>query len=188
MTSLTKPNTEITGSCRITYLFFPAIVIITMVYVIMWQFVVVQLLSHVRLFATPRTAACQASLSFTTSESLLKLMFIETVMISNHLILCCPLLFLTSIFPRIRAFFNESVLHIRWPKYWSFSFRISLSNDTQGWFPLGQTVDLFAVQGTLKSLLQHHSLKVSPHCKLCKDREWFLFPYLSFLNYIINNS
>ena len=124
--------------------------------------VVVQLLSYVWLFVTPWTAAHQASLSFTTSRRLLKLMSIEPVMTSNHLTLCHPLLFLPSIFPSIRVFSNESALHIRWPKYWSFSFSISHSNEYSGlisfridWF------DLLAVQGTLKSLLQHHSLKVS---------------------------
>ena len=122
----------------------------------------VQLLSHVQLFATPWTAARQASLSITNSQSLLKLMSIESVMPSNHLILCRPLLFLPSIFSSIRVFSNESVLHIRWPKYWSFSFSISPSNEysglisfRMGWF------DLLAVQGTLKSLLHHHSSKAS---------------------------
>ena len=120
------------------------------------------MLSHVRLFATPWTAAHHASLSITNSQSLLKLMSIESVMPSNHLILCRPLLLLPSIFPSIRVFSNESVLRIRWPKYWSFSFSISPSNEHPGlisfrmnWF------DLLAVQGTLKSLLQHHSLKAS---------------------------
>ena len=120
----------------------------------------VQLLSHVQLFATPRTAACQASLSITNSWSLPKLMSVESVMLSNHLILCCPLLLLSSIFPSIRVFSNSSILPIRWPKYWNFSFNISLSNEHPGlisfrmdWF------DLLAVQGTLKSLLQHHSSK-----------------------------
>ena len=98
----------------------------------------VQLLSHVQLFVTPWTAACQASLSIINSQSLPKLMFIESVMPSNHLILCCPLLLLPSIFPSIRVFSNESALCIRWPKYWSFSFNISLSN-TQDWSPLGWT-------------------------------------------------
>ena len=111
--------------------------------------------------ATPWTAACQASLSFTNSRSLLKLMAIESVIPSNHLILCHPLLLLPSIFPSIRVFSKESVL-IRWPKYWSFSFSISPSNEYSGlisfridWF------DLLAVQGTLKSLLQHHSSRAS---------------------------
>ena len=118
------------------------------------------LLSHVLLFATPWTVAHQPSLSFTISQSLLKLMSIESVMPSNHLILCHPLLLLPSIFPSIRVFSNESALHIRWPKYWSSS--ISPSNEYSGlisfridWF------DLPAVQGTLKSLLQHHSSKAS---------------------------
>ena len=124
--------------------------------------VVVQSLSHVRFFATPRTAARQASLSLTNSGSLLKLMSIQSVMPSNHLILCCPLLLLPSIFPSISIFSNESVLHINWPKYWSFSFSISPSNEYSGlisfridWF------DLLAIQGTLKSLLQHHSSNAS---------------------------
>ena len=123
--------------------------------------VVIQLLSHVQLFATPWTAACQASLSFTTSLSLLKHMSIEPVMPSNHLILCRPLL-PPSIFPSIRVFFNESVLRIRWPKYWSFSFSISPSNEYSGLISF--RIDLFGllpIQGTLKSLLQHHSSKAS---------------------------
>ena len=118
----------------------------------------VQSLGRVRLFATPWTTACQASLSITNSQSLLKLMFTKSVMPSSHLILCHPLLLLPSIFPSISVFSNESSLHIRWPKYWSFSFSISPSNEYSGlssfridWF------DLLAVQGTLKSLLQHHS-------------------------------
>ena len=130
------------------------------------------MLSRVRLFATPWTAAHQTSLSITNSpilkckeflmdKSLSKLMSIELVMPPNHLILCHPLLLLPSIFPNIRVFSNESALHIRWPKYWSFSFSISLSNEYSGlvsfridWFDL-------AVQWTLKSLLQHHSSKAS---------------------------
>ena len=122
----------------------------------------VQSLGYVQLFATPRTAACQASLSFTITQSLLKLMSIEPVMPSNHLILCRPLLLLPSVFPSIRVFSNDSALRIRWPKYWSFSFSLSPSSQYSGlisfrmdWF------DLLAVQGTLKSLLQHHSLKAS---------------------------
>ena len=120
----------------------------------------VKLLSYVQLFATPWIAACQASLSITNSWSLLKLM--SMVMPSNHLILCHPLFLLSSIFPRIRVFSNESVLPIRWPKYWGFSFSISPSNEYSGlisfridWF------DLFAIKGTLKSLLQHHSSQAS---------------------------
>ena len=119
-------------------------------------------LSRVWHFATAWTVAQQASLSINNSWSLLKLMSIESVMPSNHLILCCPLLLLPSIFPSIRVFPNESVIHISWPKYWSFSFSISSSKEYSGlisfridWF------DLLAVQGTLKSLLQHHSLKAS---------------------------
>ena len=112
-----------------------------------------QSLSRVRLFATPRTAAHQASLSITHSQSLLKLMFIESVMPANHLILCHSLLLLPSIFPSIRVFSNlESVLHIRWPKYWSFSFSISPSNEYSGLISLRvDWFDLFAIQGTLNS-------------------------------------
>ena len=120
----------------------------------------VELLSHVWLFVTPWTAARKAFLSFTVSQSLLKLMSIVLVMPSNHLIFCPPLLLLPSLFPRIRAFSKESVLHIRWPKYWSFS--VSPSNGYSG--PISFRMDCFdllAVQGTLKSLLQHHSSKAS---------------------------
>ena len=121
----------------------------------------VQLFSHARLFVTPWTAACQASLSITNSWSLLKLMCITSVMPSNHLILCHPLL-LPSIFSIIRVFSNESVLHIKWPKYWSFSFSISPSNEYSGLVSFRMDwLDLLAVQGTLKSLLQHHSSKAS---------------------------
>ena len=122
----------------------------------------VQLLSHVQLFVTPWTAACQASLSITTPQSLLKLMFTELVMACNHLILCHPHLLLPSVFPRSGFFSNESALCIRWSKYWSFSFSISPSNKYSGlisftidWF------DLLAVQGTLESLLQHHSSSIN---------------------------
>ena len=118
--------------------------------------------SCVQFYATPWTAACQASLSFTISWSLLKLMSIELVMPSNYLILCCPLLFLPSIFPSIKVFSNELFLHIRWPKYWSFSFSISPSNEYSGlisftidWF------DVLAVQRTLRHFLQHQSSKSS---------------------------
>ena len=122
----------------------------------------VQSLSHVQLFATPWTAAPQASLSITNSQSLLKLMPIESVMPSNYLILCHLLLFLLSIFPQIRVFSNESALCIRWPKYWSFSFSISPSSEYSGliFFRVDWLV-LLTVQGTLKSLLQHHSSKAS---------------------------
>ena len=120
----------------------------------------VQLVSRIRLFATPWTAAHQASLSITSSQSLLKLMIIESVIPSNHLILCHSLLLLPSIFPSIRVFSNESVLPIRWPKYWCFSFSISPSNEYSGLIPFWMDwLDLFAVQGTFKSLLQHHSSK-----------------------------
>ena len=122
----------------------------------------VQSLSRVRLFATPWIAACQASLSITNSRSSLRLMSVESMMPSNYLILCCPLLLLPSIFPSIKVFSKESALHIRWPKYWSFSFSNSPSNEHSGlisfrmdWFAL------LAVQETLKSLLQHHSSKAS---------------------------
>ena len=126
------------------------------------QFSSVQSLSWVRLFATPWTAAHQASLSITNSWSLLKLMSIELVMPSNHLILCQPLLLLPLIFPSISVFSNESVLHIKWPKYWSFSFSISPFNEYSGLISFRiDWLDLLAVQGTLKSLLQHHSSKAS---------------------------
>ena len=122
----------------------------------------VQLLSRVQLFGTPWTAAPQASLSMTNSRSLPKLMSIESMMPSSHLILCHPLLLLPSIFPNIRGFSNESVLHIRWPQYWSFIFSISPSNDYSGLISFRMDwLDLLAVQGTLKSLLQHHSSKAS---------------------------
>ena len=121
----------------------------------------VQSLTRVQLFATPWTAACQTSLSITNSRSLLKLMSIESVMPSNHLILCCPFLLL-SIFPTIKVFSNESVLHIRWPKYWSFSFSISPSNEYSGLISFRMDwLDPLEVQGTLRSLLQHHSSKAS---------------------------
>ena len=111
---------------------------------------------------TPWTTACQASLSITNSQSLLKLMCIESVMPSNHLLLCRPLLLLPSTFPIIRVFFNESALCMRWQKYWSFSFRISPSSEYSGliFFRI-DCFDFLAVQGTLKSLLQHHSSKAS---------------------------
>ena len=121
----------------------------------------IQWLSHVQLFATPWIAAYQASLSITNSRSLLKLMSIESVMPSSHLILCFPLL-LPWIPPNIRVFSSESTLHMRWPKYWSFSFSISPSNEHPGLISFRMDwLDLFAVQGTLKSLLQHHSSKAS---------------------------
>ena len=122
----------------------------------------VQSLSRVQLFVTPWTAALQPSLSITNSRSLLKLVSIESVMPSNDLSLYCPLLLPPSIFPSIRVFSNESVLHIEWPKYWSFSFNISPSNEYSGLISFRMVwLDLLAVQGTLKSLLQHHSSKAS---------------------------
>ena len=120
------------------------------------------MLSHVRLFVTPWTVACQASLSISSSQSLLKVMSIDSVMTSNHLILCRPLLLLPSIFPSIRVFSSESVLHIRCLKYWSFIFSIGPSNEYLGLISFRiDWLDLLAVQQTLKSLLQHHSSKVS---------------------------
>ena len=124
----------------------------------------VQLLSCVWLFATSWTAAFQASLSITNSWRLLKLRSIESVRPLNHLIFCCPLLLLPSIFPSTRVFSNKSVLHIRWPKYWSFSFSISPSNKYSGMISFRMDwLDLLAVQRTLKSFLQHHSSKTSIH-------------------------
>ena len=126
------------------------------------QFSSVQSLSPVRLFGTPWTAARQASLSITNSWSLLKLMSIESVVPSNHLILCRPLLLSPSIFSSIRVFSNESALHIKWPMYWSFTFNISPSNVYSGLISFRKYwLDLLEVQGTLKSLLQHHSSKAS---------------------------
>ena len=142
--------------------------------------VVVQSLSHVQLFVTPWAAACQASLSFTIPRSLLKFMSTELVMLSNHLFLCYPLLLLPSILPSIRVFSNESALHIKWPKYRSFSFRTSSSNEYSGlisfkidWF------NLLAVQGTLKSLLQNHSSKASILCHSVFFMVQFSHPYMT---------
>ena len=127
---------------------------------LVWSFSSVA--SHVQFFATPWPRARQVSLSITNSQSLLKLMSIMSVMPSNHLILCCPLLLSPSIFSSIRVFSSESVLHTKWPKYWSFSFSISLSNECSGLISSRMDwLDLLAVQGTLKSLLQHHSSKSS---------------------------
>ena len=130
---------------------------------VIWSYmVVVQSLSCLWLFATPRTAAHHVSLSFTISRSLLKLISIESMMPSNHLILCNPLILLLSIFPSIRFFSNESARHIRWPKYWNFSISISPSNEYSGLFSFRiDWFDLLAVQGDLKSLLQHHSSEAS---------------------------
>ena len=144
-----------------------------------------QSLSRVRLFATAESAACQASLSIINSRGLLKLMSIETVMPSNHLILCHPFLLPPSIFPSIRVFSNESVLHIRWPKYWSFSFSNSLSNEYSGLISFRMDwLDLFAVQGTLKSFLQHHSSKAS----ILWHSAFFMVQLTSLHNYWKNHS
>ena len=128
----------------------------------MWKFSSVQSLSHVQLFVTPWTAAHQASLSITNSRSLFKLMSIEWGMPSNHLILCHPFLLTPSVFPSVRVFSNESLLCIRWPKYWSFRFSINPSNEYSGLISFRMDwLDLLAVQGTLKSLPQYHSSKAS---------------------------
>ena len=128
----------------------------------MYQFSLVQSLSRVRLFATPWITAPQASLSITNSQSSLRLTSIESVMPSSHLILCHPLLLLPSIFPSIRVFSNESTLHMRWPKYWSFGFSIIPSKEIPGLISFRMDwLDLLAVQGTLKILVQHHSSKAS---------------------------
>ena len=130
--------------------------------ILILQFSSVQSLSRVQLFATPWIAACQASLSFTISQSFLTFISVELVMPSNHLVLYRPLLLPPSIFPSIRVFSNESARHIRWPKYWSFSFNISPSNEYPGLISFRMDwLDLLAVQGTLKNLLQHHSSKAS---------------------------
>ena len=145
------PEVHTPGVSRVTPSSFLVVVVV----------VVVQSLSCVRLFVTPRTAARQASLSIINSRSLLKLMSIKSVMPSNYLILCCPLLLLPSIFPSIRVFPNESV-RIRWPKDWSFSFSINPSNEYSGLISFGiDWFDLLAVRGTLKRLLQQHSSKAS---------------------------
>ena len=131
------------------------------------QFSSVQSLSHVRLFATPWIAARQASLSITNSRSSPKPMSIESVVPSNHLILCHPLLLLPLIFPSIRVFSNESALRIRWPKYWSFSFSVSPSNEQPGLISFRMDwLDPLAIQGTLKSLLWHHSHRRMLHSRL----------------------
>ena len=156
-----------------------------------WQtrFSSVQSLNRIQLFVTPWTTACQASLSITNSWSWLKLMSTESVMPSNHLILGRPPLLLPSIFLIIRVFSNESALHIRWPKYWSFSFSISPSNEHPGLISFRMDwLDLLAAQGTLNSLLQHHSSKASIlqcYCLIlylvsfCS--EMFKFPFFNFL-------
>ena len=147
------------------------------------QFSSVQFLSCID-SATPRTVACQDSLSITSSLSLLKLMSIELVMLSNHLILCRPLLFLPSIFPSIKVFSNESALCIRWPKYWSFSFSISPSNEYSRLIFRTDWFDLLAVQGTLKNLLQHHSSKAS----ILQCSAFFIVQLTSIHDYWKNHS
>ena len=140
----------------------------------------VQLLSHVRLFATPWSAAHQASLSITSSQNLLKLMSIESEMTFNHLILCHPFLLPPSIFPCIRVFSNESTLRMRWSKYWSFSFSISPSKEHPGLISFRiDWLDLLAVQGTLKSLLQHHSSKASILWHSAFFRVQLSYPYMT---------
>ena len=153
----------------------------------------VQSLSHVRLFATPWTTARQASLSITNFWSLLKLMLIESVMPSSHLILCRPLLLLPPIPPSIRVFSNESILRMRWPKYWCFSFSISPSNEPPGLISFRMDwLDLPAVQGTLKSLLQHHSSKASIfQCSAFFTVFWVFWEQgldLSVVNNILENN
>ena len=158
------PATRTTGSHPSILLSFPCRTGLASTYgtVPSVQFSSVQLLSPVWLLGTPWTAAGQVSLCITNSRSLLKLMSNESVMTSNHLILFHHLLLLPSIFPSIRVFSNESALHIRWPKYWTFSFNISPSNGHPGLISFRMDwLDLLAVQGTLKSLLQHHSSKAS---------------------------
>ena len=135
----------------------------------------VQALSHLWLFATPWSAAHQTSLSITNSQSLLKIMSIKSVMPSNHLSLCLSLFLLPSFFSSIRVFSNESALHIMWPKYWSFSFNVSPSNEHSGLISFRMDwLDLLAVQGTLKSLLQHHSSKAS----ILRRSAWYLRMYI----------
>ena len=144
------------------YLFLFVCLLPYIMFLLIFQFSSVQSLSHVRLFATPWISAHQASLSIINSRSSLRLTSIELVMPSSHLILCRPLFLLPPIPPSIRVFYNESTLHMRWPKYWSFSFSISPSNEHPGLISFRMDrLDLLAVQGTLKSLLQHHSSKAS---------------------------
>ena len=155
-----------------------------MIYPTVIQFSSIQSLSRVWLFATPWIAARQASLSITNSWSSLKLTSIESVMPSNHLFLCCPILLLPSIFPSTRVFSNESVLHIRWPKYWSFSFSISPSNEYSGLISFRiEWLDLLAVQGTLKSLLQHQSSKASILQCSAFFMVYLLHPYMTWKNH-----
>ena len=154
-------------SMHLLFCFFHTILHLKISFILLYLqwFSSVQSLSRVPLFATPWTTTRQASLSITNCRSLSKPMSIESVMPSNHLILCRPLLLLPSMFPSIRVFSNESALHIRWPKYWSLSFNISPSNEHPGLISFRMDwLDLLAAQGTLKSLLQHHSSKASVLC------------------------
>ena len=147
-----------------------------------WDFIFssVQSLTHVRLFATPWTAARQASLSITNSWSSLTLMSIESVMPSSHLILCCPLFLLLPVPPSIRVFSNESTLHMRWPKYWSFSFSIIPSKEIPGLISFRMDwLDLLAVPGTLRSLLQRHSSKVSIFWRSAFSTVQLSHPYMT---------
>ena len=138
----------------------------------------VQSLSRVQLFMTPWTATCQASLFITNSQSSPKLMSTESVMPSSRLVLCCPLLLLPSIFHSINVFSRESVLHIRWPKYWNFSFSINPSNEYSGLISFSMDwLDLLAVWGTLKNLLQHHSSNTS--------NEWLHMQLIYVINYLV---
>ena len=149
------------------------------------QFSSVQLLSHVLLFATTWTIARQTSPSITNSQCPRKPMSIELVMPSNHLILCHPLLFLPSIFPSMRGFSNESALHIRWPKYWSFSFNINSSNEHPRLICFRMDwLDLLSVQGTLKSFLQHHSSKAS----ILRPSAFFIVQFTSVRDHRKNHS
>ena len=144
------------------------------------QFSSVQSLSHVRLFTTPWTTACQACLSITSSQSSLKLISIESGMPSNHFILCRPLLLPPSIFPSTRVFSNESLLRIRWPKHWSFSFNISPSNEHSGLISFRMDwLDILVVQRTLKSLLQYHSSKASILQRLAFFMVQLSHPYMT---------
>ena len=152
-------------------------------YVIQVRFSTVQLLSHVWFFVTPWTAARQASLSITNSRSSLRLMSFDLVMPSSHLILCRPLLLLLPIPPSIKVFSNESTLCMRWPKYWSFSFSIIPSKEHPGMIFRMDCLDLFAVQGTLKSLLQYHSSKTS-----ILQRSAFFTTFTSIHDYWKNHS
>ena len=165
---LTEAGTVLSAHCGVLGTILSALCqFVNLLIIAATQFHSVQSLSCVQLFVTPWTVAHQASLSTTNFQSLLKLMSIELVMPSNHLILCRPLLLLPSIFLSIRVFSNESVLHIRWPKYWSFSFNISLSNENSGLISFRMDLlDLLAVQGTLKSLLQHHRSKATKQMQL----------------------